>query len=121
MTTIPRRVNLTPHAARLLTADGEELCEHPAPLPERCQENFEHAGCLTLGRQRTAVPLVRVVYREVTDLPAPRSRTWHVVADALTERTDSLDPHDVVRDATGQITGCRSIAVGAALRPKDGS
>lgn len=124
MTAVPYLVNFTPRAVRVLTAKGV-LCELPAaPVPARCREVREDVGHLVLGPQQTAVPLVRIGYGEGSDLPAPRPGTWHVVsrfvADAL-PHSDLLVPHDVVRDASGQITGCRSLVINSAHRSKDGS
>lgn len=122
-------VNRTPHAVRLLRQDGTPLCDlPPASVPARCREIRHGAGTLALGDSargdgEAVVPLVRVGFADVTGLPAPSPNTWHIVsrlvADALPHRTDLLVPHDVTRDADGQITGCRALAIGAALRPDE--
>ncbi len=124
MTHPPRLVNLTPHTIRVLTGDDRIVCELPAaPDPARRHETRTDAGHLTLGPHHSPVPLIRIGYGPVTALPPPQPGTWHIVsrivADAAPHRTDLLVPHDVIRDTTGQITGCRTLALGAAHHPQD--
>jgi hypothetical protein len=137
-------VNRTPHAIRILRANGTPLRDlPPTDVPARCREIRHAAGTLTLDSAtarddgKMSIPLVRVGFADVTGLPEPTPGTWHLapgtwhlapgtwhivsrlVADSLPHRTDLLVPHDVTRDADSQITGCRSLALGASLRPDE--
>ena len=124
-------INLTPHTIRIM--DGDLLLEIASSGNARVQSAPETVGTIGPG-----LPLVRVVYGEVTGLPAedegcagcgssePNAfceacHSGHVVparyivsravAAACPDRRDLLVPYDLVRDASGQILGCRALEV----------
>lgn len=119
--------NFTPHAVRVLAADGSELAViPPSGQVARVSVTLAPAG------EIDGLPLVRGTYGEVTGLPdssglPDESSTWpaatwivsRVVAEAL--RGQNLDggrgdwhprllvPADLVRDASGAVVGCRAL------------
>jgi hypothetical protein len=110
-----RLMNLTPHAVRLLDEHGTTLTElPPAGIPARRAEQLRADGTLN-GR----IPVVRLTYGPLEDMPEPAPGTWYVVsrliADACPDRDDLLVPVSLVRDASGNPIGCRALARGAAI------
>lgn len=102
-----RVVNCTPHpvtivengvVARTIPASGEVA---------RLSVSTEPAG-VVLG-----IPITRTVFGEPVGLPEPRQGTCYIVSqlvkNALLERGDLVVPAEVVRDAAGNIVGCRSL------------
>ena len=97
--------NLTPHpvmvAGRTIPADPAG----PARLAVTTVPAGEHEG----------IPLTRSVYGAPTGLPDPVEGTMLVVSqlvfNACPDRQDMCVPAEVVRDADGNITGCRSLGV----------
>jgi hypothetical protein len=71
-------------------------------------------GDSTLQVAGVNVPVVRVEYGAVSDLPDPAEGTYLIVsllvAMARPDRHDLLVPVELVRDATGAIAGCRALA-----------
>ena len=99
-------INLTPHAINLpgltVPASGNVA---------RCKE-------VTLaGGEWNGVELVVKKFGEVTDLPEPDAGTMYIVSmmvrQALPERNDLASPGDLTRDAQGQITGAKNLAINA--------
>jgi hypothetical protein len=111
--------NLTPHSIDVVAADDSLIITlPPAEKPARCQESTQSSGAFAMGDRNAVVPLVSLAFGEVDGLPDPKPRTHYVVsrtvANAVPERTDLVVPYDIVRDPTGQVVGCRALAVGAA-------
>ncbi|MER5182585.1 hypothetical protein ABT009_30250 [Streptomyces sp. NPDC002896] len=106
-------VNLTPHPIRVLTPDGELFVAGP---PARRTEHVREESRLEVNGR--PVPVLRLGYGAVLDLPEPEPGTWYVVsrvvADALPERGDLLVPAQLIRDADGNPVGCRAFVRGAA-------
>ncbi|MEU9774282.1 hypothetical protein [Streptomyces sp. NPDC047968] len=114
-----RLVNLTPHPVRLVAEDGTTLTElQPSPTPARRTESTEPEPPLIA--KGITVPVVRLSFGPVENLPPPTPGTAYVVsrpvADAHPDRDDLLVPARLVRDANGVTTGCRALARGTANR-----
>ncbi len=110
-------VNLTPHALDLVDADGAVLASVPSSGVARARVSTETLGEVEVAPSVT-VPLVRSVYGEPVDLPAPESGTYLVVSlitaqsAAATGRTttDLLLTQDLVRDGQGRVVGARALS-----------
>ena len=60
------------------------------------------------------IAVVDQSYGDPGSLPGPVDGVWHVVSqlvvNAMPDREDLLFPVDLVRDAEGNIMGCRALA-----------
>lgn len=101
-----RFVNLCPHVMHL--PNGESL--PAAETPARCAEVDEPWGSWN------GVPLIMRQYTEVTALPAQQPDVMLIVSlivrNALPHRQDLCSPGTLIRDAEGNIIGCKNMAVG---------
>ena len=103
-------LNLTPHDIKIFAQDGITLDRvipasgKVARLDKRDGETFNVDG-IVFKRPHFGDPL---------DLPEADQETMLIVsamvrtAPALLSRTDLASPADFVRDASGQVLGCRS-------------
>jgi hypothetical protein len=106
-------LNLTPHPIRLVGDDSVVQLATSGPparvvlLPDRPDGQVRIDG-LVVPLKRTAASA------EVTGLPGARPGVLLIVArpvaETLPHRDDLVYPHDTVRDATGAVVGCRSLA-----------
>lgn len=115
-------LNYTPHSVTLLRADNSVEMRFDSVGVARCKEIVQPLQPLTYdpfgdGGMRCHAPLVRKTFAAVENLPpVDPSTPWRmyivsqIVADACPDREDLLVPSDVVRDATGQVLGCRAFA-----------
>ena len=99
-------VNLTPHP--IVFEGGRTLpkCDNPPRLAETCEEIGDVDG----------IPLIRKMFDvNGCDLPGQASRTVYIVplliAQVFSDRDDLVIPNDPIRDESGRITGCRSLAI----------
>lgn len=105
-------INLTPHALVIVGADGAQVRRiEPSAPAARCTEERVSAGCVD------GIPLIRKRFGQVVDLPEPKDGVLYIVS-ALAAlgawaqgRADVVCPGDPVRNAEGQITGCKSLCV----------
>lgn len=109
-----RLVNLTPHAVRVLDDHGAVIADIPPTAPPaRRAEHLRLEGLLD-----DTIPLARLTFGPVENLPEPADGTWYIVsrpvADACPERDDLLVPARLVRDQHGNPTGCLALARGTA-------
>lgn len=109
----PTLVNLTPHVVHLIGESGTVELAPAGPaarivLAPDLGDGSVRVGPLLVPLKRTAATT------EVTGLPEPRPGVLLIVArpvaEALPHRDDLLYPHDTVRDASGVVIGCRSLA-----------
>jgi len=100
-------VNLTPHAVTFLV-DGKDPVVVPA------------SGTVARLKTSTAVigdvdgiPITKTVFGDITDLPDQVDGVVYIVsslvAQACRDRSDVFIPNDSVRNAEGQIVGCKSL------------
>ncbi|WP_182543024.1 hypothetical protein [Halosaccharopolyspora lacisalsi] len=103
--------NLTPYQLDMVTQHGTVTLP-PTEQAPRITETTGEAEAVTVGG--TAVPVLHAAQGEVADLPDPEPGVLLVVsrfvAALFPDRDDLLVPVDEVRDGTGRITGCRSLA-----------
>ena len=107
-----RLVNLIPHPLRIQVDERTPLTLPAALVPARVREIMHPAGSLTVDGVQ--VPVADVVYESViTGLPDATQGVAYVVsrvtAYALADRDDVYFPVGELRDAEGQICGCRSL------------
>lgn len=101
-------VNLTPHTLNLVVSD-RTVSVPPSGAVARCAQVSAPAG------EVDGVPLVSVSYGEVQGLPEPSDGVTFVVSAlvraAVPHRHDVASPGDLVRDAGGNVVGCRNLVV----------
>lgn len=109
-------INLTPHAVNIVDANGNEILQIPASgTIARCSAETETVGEIIVNGVR--IPETRTVMGDVYDLPEEKPGTIYIVslavakaiAKANPERRDLRIPDQSVRNAAGQIVGCRSL------------
>lgn len=114
-------VNLTPHTVHLFTL-GDVPTAIPSAGIARVTELVVDSvdGPIKWDRFGDSgiqdVPLVSKGYGAVTGIPEPRPYTLYIVSAivqaACPQRTDLVAPHDIVRDSSGNIRGCRGFSRG---------
>lgn len=101
-------VNCTPHALNIVTAHGT-VTVAPSGTVARCSQTSTPAG------EVNGVPLSRTTFGAVVDLPEPVEGVILVVSAlvraALPSRTDLASPGELVRDAAGNVIGCKGLIV----------
>lgn len=102
-----RVVNCTTHPVTIVE-NGVVLRSIPTSGDvARLSVSMEPAG-VVLG-----IPITRTVFGEPVGLPEPKLGTCYIVSqlvkNALPERDDLVVPAEVVRDADGNIIGCKSL------------
>lgn len=101
-------VNLTPHDLAVVLAD-ESVCEIPkSGTVARVATKREPAR--PIGGIQTFV----TTFGEVEGLPAPENGVVYVVsgmvAARVPDRPDVYAPGELVRDAAGNVVGCRGLS-----------
>lgn len=95
-------LNLTPHAIVL-----PDRTIAPSGALARCSEVSESVGT------SDGVEIIRKTFGTVIGLPEAQPDTWLIVSmltrAACPNRTDLLSPGDLVRDANGNIIGCKNL------------
>jgi hypothetical protein len=99
--------NYTPHPVHIVGEDGQVAVTMPS------------TGIIRLKATTVAdepidgIPTSRTVFGEPEGLPSYEQNTYYIVSQlvksALPQRTDLLVPAEVVRDAEGNIIGCKSL------------
>ena len=122
-------VNLTPHLFNLIDKNDKVILELPAcETPARASEQREQIDMITydISYQRKKmdahddenyvtmdIPVNKVIYGNVENLPAPEKDTIYIVsrivAEACPNRNDLYIPNNLVRDEKGRIIGCRAL------------
>jgi hypothetical protein len=104
-------INMTPHTVHIVNADGVVVREYPASgRLIRLESRTEPCGVL-----EDMTPLSRTVFGKPEGLPEFEPGTFYIVSQLVKsalperERWDLLVPAEVVRDAEGNILGCRSL------------
>ena len=104
-------VNLTPHEVVLVQGETR-LVVPPSGTVARAATTRQQVAVLDIDG--FTIPVNRVVFGQVENLPDPAEGVWYIVssivAQALPERQDLLVPDDTVRDESGRIVGARALA-----------
>lgn len=102
--------NLTPHPIHIVDAEGTVLKTFQSEGLVRLKASTVHAGFSVDG-----VPVTKTQFGEPEGLPLFEQGTFLIVSQlvksALPDRFDLVVPADVVRDANGNIVGCRSLGI----------
>ena len=103
-------VNKTPHEVHIVNRQGERIKTFPMEGdPIRLKAEVHDVE----GNLRREVPITYTVYAGGDSLPPYVEGVWYIVSQlvlsAFPDRTDLLVPAEVVRDAGGNIVGCRSL------------
>lgn len=101
---------MTPHPVHIVDADGQVLVTFPkGETMIRLAVSTASAGTVA------GVALSKTVFGEPVGLPDFSEGTYYIVSqlvkNALPDRSDLLVPAEVVRDANGNILGCKSLGV----------
>jgi len=111
--------NFTPHAINYIAPCGEQVTFSSSGVA-RVSAISESAGSYGLDGHvsetgQTIVRLISQSFGKVEGLPDEESGVRYIVSrlvkSALPEREDLIVPADLIRDASGQITGCRAFEV----------
>lgn len=114
-------INCTPHPIHIIGpyADGKGdfsigACDDP-PRVSTENKRVGYVQAADVGSPaKFPIFIDRCVVGEVENLPQPKEGTLFVVsrmvAEAATDRSDLIIPHDTVRDDEGNIIGCRGFA-----------
>lgn len=101
-------LNYTPHTVNIIDQEGNQIQDFPSQGEARCQQTTKAVGVIG------SVPITSTTFGEVTGLPKETEGIYYIVSrlirQALPQRMDLLVPNDMVRDETGKIIGCRSLA-----------
>lgn len=106
-------INLTPHTINICAEDGTIVKSFESQGIARAKQTAEHIG------EIDGVELVSMKFGEPEDLPEFKEETYYVVsiitanaAKAVGRRVDDLlITADPIRDADGQIIGCKRLAL----------
>lgn len=103
-------INLTPHTMNIFNSEGVQIAAFPpSGKVARVSVKLEQRAHID------GIPVVAGSYGAVTDLPQPEAGTVYIVsalvrtAPECKGRVDVLSPADLVRDASGNIIGCKSL------------
>ena len=102
-------VNMTPHPVHIVSPDGALIRVYP-PSGDMIRLKSETVpdGALPDG-----TPITKTVFGAPIGLPDESEDTVYIVSqivkNACIERSDLLVPAEVLRDADGNIVGCRSL------------
>ena len=101
-------INKTPHAITLIGEKGEVILSIPSDgCPIRLTTKTVAAEPIE------GVPTSSTEFGEATGLPDFQEGVYYVVSQlvkgAFPERKDLLVPAEMVRDASGNIVGCKSL------------
>jgi hypothetical protein len=115
-----RIINLTPHELNIYDSEGKVILSIPppkdVPIP-RVQVRSEIVGEVEVDGVK--IPVRRIVYGDVENLPPPEEGTIYVVSTFVTlalrekgvERRDLLSPDtnvdSAVRDSSGRVLGVK--------------
>ena len=102
-------INLTPHEVRVIREGHDDLVFPPSGKVARLSMN----ELSTFDYEGIDIPVDLVEFGHLEDQPLKSQGTWYIVSlpTALAvKRTDFLVPYAEVRDESGRIVGCRSLA-----------
>jgi hypothetical protein len=101
-------VNLTPHTINFVKEDGEICKLPPSGQVARVSSTQQDAGEFGIFK------LSKTKFGEVVDLPSENGDLFIVsalVRTAVANRMDVASPGDLLRDAEGNVIGCKNFIV----------
>ena len=100
-------INLTPHDVNVVLPN-EDVWTFPSEGEARCSQKTTEAGFIGI------IPITQTSFGAVEGLPEEKEGTYYIVSrlvmQACPSRKDLLVPNEIIRDDTGRIIGCRSLA-----------
>ena len=117
-------INLTPHTVNIFNSECVQIAAFPpSGKVARVSVSTTKRGIIPIGTledilagvSSAGIPVVVGSYGAVTDLPQPEAGTVYIVSALVRTspeckgRVDVLSPADLVRDASGNIIGCKSL------------
>ena len=107
-------INLTPHAIVVVVGDATTTFA-PSGSVARCAAVSAPAGFFYIGD--IEVPLTNTAFGDVVGLPDAAPDTIYIVSalvrSAVPSRHDVASPGEPVRDAGGNVLGCRCLIINA--------
>ena len=107
-------VNLTPHPITIVMPDATVFTIKPDGTLARV------AAIKTPLPPANGIPVNATSYGVVVGLPRPNDGVGYIVSAlvrlAVPHRTDIYSPGELVRDASNQVVGCRSLEANAPSR-----
>ena len=102
--------NCTPHTVNMVDDNQKLVLSIPkGDVVPRLAQSTEEVGDVC------GIPLTATVFGEVQGLPDSEEGVYFIVSrlvmTACPNRKDLVVPNEVVRDADGNIIGCRSFAI----------
>lgn len=102
-------INLTPHKVTVVNDDNTIKAEFESQGVARCSQQTTIVGSVN------GINITSTVFGDVTDLPDEKPNTFFIVSRLVLNackdtRSDLLVPNELVRDANGNIVGCKSLA-----------
>lgn len=102
-------INLTPHTVKIIKNDGSVLSIAPAKEAARCTQQEKVITSVD------GIPVSRVQLGAVVGLPQSQQGVTyivsHIVLQACPNRHDLVKPGELVRNAQGEIVGCKCLNV----------
>jgi hypothetical protein len=106
-----RLINLTPHEITIVREDNKIVLPPSGTIARVATTRRVVA---TIEVHGMTIPVHRVEFGQVENLPEPQPGTWYIVsaivAQAAPGRDDLVIPDDAVRDEQGRIVGARALA-----------
>ena len=104
-------INLTPHAVNIICNEKTITFEASGEVA-RCKQSDSTIGKIETENGTIAISATK--FGDVEGLPEPKADTYYIVSrlimQACSDRADLLVPNEIVRDETGRIVGCESLA-----------
>jgi hypothetical protein len=97
-------INLTPHNVNVITGNGVMITYPKSNTVARVSQTN------TLININNGISFFKTVYGDVENLPNSSPDTLYIVSalvKAQANRSDLISPADLVRDADGNIIGCK--------------
>ena len=106
-------INATPHDIVIFDNDGRIICNIPAAPYEALARASETRELDFTTRE--GVPVYYKSTKVCNPLPAPKPNTYYIVStqyarNCMDDRNDILVVDQQVRDSSGRVIGCRSLA-----------
>lgn len=103
-------VNLTPHVIHVYTQDEDRILFSVEPSGELARVDEFRSSLAEIDN----IPVYRISYGDVVGLPDPKHNTIYLVSSMVLarvkNRNDVFSPANPVRDAKGNIIGCKALS-----------
>ena len=98
-------INCTPHPIQLLDSDNNLMISLPkGEVIPRLSQSTKQVDVVN------GISITETQFGETQDLPESQDGVLLLVLSANPNRTDLVVPNELVRDGSGNIIGCKSLA-----------